>query len=51
MKNFDTPEITTECWKILNKSQSEVMCSNSRMIVEKKKENGYPILIACTPTL
>ena len=29
----DTPEITTECWKILNKSQSEVMCSNSRMIV------------------
>ena len=43
----DTPEITTECWKILNKNQSEVMCSSSRMIV-KKKENDYPSVIACT---
>ena len=43
----DTPEITTECWKILNKNQNEVMCSNSRMIV-KKKENDHPSVIACT---
>ena len=43
----NTPEITTECWKILNKNPNEVMCSNSRMIV-KKKENNYPSVIACT---
>ena len=43
----DTPEITTECWKILNKNQNEVMCSSSRMIV-KKKGNDYPSVIACT---
>ena len=33
----DTPEITTECWDILNKNPDEVMCSNSRMIVKKKE--------------
>ena len=34
----DTPEITTECWGILNKNPDTVMCSTSRMIVKKKKE-------------
>lgn len=43
----DTPEITTECWKILNKSPDTVMCSTSRMIV-KKKGNENPSVIACT---
>ena len=43
----DTPEITTECWGILNKSPDTVMCSTSRMIV-KKKENENPSVIACT---
>ena len=37
-KKSDTPEITTECWKILNKNQNEVMCSSSRMIVKKKRK-------------
>jgi len=43
----DTPEITTECWRILNKSPDTVMCSTSRMIV-KKKGNENPSVIACT---
>ena len=43
----DTPEITTECWTILNKDPKTVMCSSSRMIV-KKKGNEKPSVIACT---
>jgi len=43
----DTPEITTECWTILNKDPMTVMCSSSRMIV-KKKGNEKPSIIACT---
>ena len=43
----DTPEITTECWRILNKNPDTVMCSTSRMIV-KKKGNENPSVIACT---
>ena len=46
-KKKDTPEITTECWDILNKNPDEVMCSNSRMIV-KKKGDEKPSVIACT---
>ncbi len=45
--NQDTPEITTECWKILNKEPESVMCSTSRMIVKKKGEQ-LPSVIACT---
>ena len=43
----DTPEITTECWTILNKKPESVMCSSSRMIV-KKKGKEKPSVIACT---
>ena len=43
----DTPEITTECWNILNKSPETVMCYSSRMIV-KKKGKEKPSVIACT---
>ena len=43
----DTPEITTECWSILNKNPESVMCSSSRMIV-KKKGKEKPSVIACT---
>ena len=45
--NQDTPEITTECWKILNKEPETVMCSTARMIVKKKGEK-LPSVIACT---
>ena len=43
----DTPEITTECWGILNKDPSEIMCSSSRMIVRKKGHEKASV-IACT---
>ena len=43
----DTPEITTDCWKILNKKPNSVMCSSSRMVV-KKKGKEQPSVIACT---
>ena len=40
-------EITKDCWKILGKKPSDVMCSNSRMIVKKKDEKSTKVL-ACT---
>lgn len=46
-ETVDVPEITTECWSILNKSPSEVMCSNSRMVVRHKGADA-PSVIACT---
>ena len=45
--NADVPEITTECWGILNKSPDDVMCSNSRMVVHRKGE-AAPRVVACT---
>ncbi len=41
------PEITTSCWSILNKKQSDVMCSSSRMVV-KRKGAETPTVLACT---
>jgi len=32
----DYPEITTECWGILNKKPSSVMCATSRMVIKRK---------------
>ena len=43
----EVPEITTECWGILGKSQSDVMCSSSRMVV-KRKGAERPAVLACT---
>ncbi|MGE0408513.1 MAG: radical SAM protein [Amphiplicatus sp.] len=43
----DTPEITTACWNILNKSPSSVMCATSRM-VGKRKGASAPAVLACT---
>ena len=43
----DVPEITTECWSILNKSPNDVMCSSSRMVV-KRKGAPRPAVLACT---
>jgi hypothetical protein len=40
------PEITTECWGILNKSPDSVMCASSRMVVKRKGES--PSVAACT---
>ena len=43
----DTPEITTECWRILGKSPASVMCASSRMVV-KRKGAPAPAVLACT---
>lgn len=46
-ENVEVPEITTECWDILNVKPQEIMCSNSRMVV-KRKGADKPAVIACT---
>ncbi len=43
----EVPEITTDCWSILNKKISDVMCSSSRMVV-KRKGAQRPTVLACT---
>lgn len=43
----EVPEITSDCWGILNKSPEEIMCANSRMVV-KHKGASAPSVIACT---
>lgn len=46
-EKIEVPEITTACWGILDKSPTQVMCSNSRMVV-KHKGADTPSVIACT---
>ena len=46
-ETVDVPEITTDCWGILNKSPDSVMCSSSRMVV-KRKGSAAPAVLACT---
>ena len=43
----DPPEITTDCWDILNKAPSDIMCASSRMVV-KRKGADKPSVLACT---
>ncbi len=43
----NVPEITEQCWGILGKSPSSVMCASSRMVV-KHKGTDRPSVIACT---
>lgn len=43
----DVPEITTDCWGILNVNPNDMMCATSRMIV-KHKGDSAPSVIACT---
>ena len=45
--NRDVPEITTECWGILNKSPDQQMCATERMIV-KRKGSDKPTVLPCT---
>jgi molybdenum cofactor biosynthesis enzyme MoaA len=45
--NNDTPEITTDCWDILNNNPKNMMCSNSRMIV-KRREDSETHVVSCT---
>lgn len=43
----DVPEITVNCWDILNKKPSSMMCSNSRMVVKRKGEGSCKVQ-SCT---
>ncbi|MEO3417310.1 radical SAM protein [Roseovarius sp. CAU 1744] len=43
----EVPEITTDCWSILNKSPDAVMCASSRMVI-KRKGAAKPAVLACT---
>ena len=45
-ENIEVPEITNECWGILDVKPQEIMCSNSRMVV-KRKGASKPAVIAC----
>ena len=46
-KTKDTTEITTSCWKILNKKPTDIMCSSSRMVV-KRRNSENPVIVSCT---
>ena len=43
----DVPEITTACWRILDKKPSDMMCATSRMVV-KRKGADTPTVMPCT---
>ncbi|MDX1393226.1 MAG: radical SAM protein [Gemmatimonadota bacterium] len=43
----DVPEITVDCWGILGKRPSDVMCATSRMVV-KRRGADRPTVLACT---
>ncbi len=46
-ESIDVPEITTECWGILDINPNDIMCATSRMIV-KRKGQDKPVVLACT---
>jgi hypothetical protein len=43
----DVPEITEDCWNILDIEPSTMMCASSRMVV-KRKGGGRPVVVPCT---
>ncbi len=43
----DVPEISTSCWKILDKHPSQMMCATSRMIAKRKGADSLTVL-PCT---
>ncbi|WP_372884379.1 radical SAM protein [Shimia sp.] len=46
-ETVEVPEISTDCWGILGKSPSDVMCASSRMVV-KRRGADTPSVVACT---
>ena len=46
-ESVEVPEITTQCWSILNKNPETVMCASSRMVV-KRRGADRPAVLACT---
>jgi uncharacterized Fe-S cluster-containing radical SAM superfamily protein len=47
MATDDTPEISTQCWKILDVDPGDMMCASSRMVV-KRKGAEHPVVLPCT---
>lgn len=43
----DVPEITTDCWDILNVHPHQQMCATERMVV-KRKGTDTPVVLPCT---
>ena len=43
----DVPEITENCWSILGKKPSDIMCATSRMVIRRKGEDR-PVVVSCT---
>lgn len=43
----DVPEITPNCWGILNVDPGGLMCASSRMVVKRKGADA-PVILACT---
>jgi uncharacterized Fe-S cluster-containing radical SAM superfamily protein len=43
----DVPEITEDCWRLLNKRPDDVMCASSRMVV-RRRGAAAPAVVACT---
>lgn len=46
-ERVDVPEITTDCWGILNINPKDMMCATSRMVVRRKGADA-PAVLACT---
>ena len=43
----DVPEITVDCWRILNVAPASMMCATSRMVVKHKGDKS-PTIMPCT---
>lgn len=43
----DPPEITVDCWGILNKNPDDIMCASQRMVI-KRRGAERPSVVACT---
>ena len=46
-EKIDVPEISKDCWNILNVNPENMMCATSRMVVRRKHETT-PSVLACT---
>ncbi len=46
-EDLSIPEITTDCWNILNKHPDQMMCATTRMIVKRKGQSNTTVL-PCT---
>ncbi|MDX1580024.1 MAG: radical SAM protein [Alphaproteobacteria bacterium] len=46
-ENKDVPEITTECWGLLNVRPEDQMCASSRMVIHRKGE-PHAKVVPCT---